>query len=151
MNGLTCGQDVILTCHIRYMRRMYFVGVTTGQSSVHKIFARWAEIAGVPDAVLAGIDNPVGAPAQSYMDATRTIRDDPESWGALVTTHKISIYEHGRAFFTDFDADAGLLGEVSCIVRRPDRMEGIAVDPIPSRLALEAIVGHEPFPGDVLI
>jgi shikimate 5-dehydrogenase len=121
---------------------MYFIGVTTAQSSIRRIFPHWAELAGVPNAVLAGIDIPVnGVPAQ-YRAAVETIRDDPDACGALVTTHKVGIYEHARDLFTRFDNDARLLGEVSCIVKRGEELSGIAMDTVAGPLALQALGWH---------
>src|SRR3954469_11238922 len=98
---------------------MYFLGVTTTQSSIHEIFPRWTAIAGVEGAALHGIDIPVDAPPDLYRAAARQILDDPDSWGGLVTTHKVSVFTHARDLFTAFDPDAETLGEVNCIVRRP--------------------------------
>src|SRR5690349_10202331 len=122
------------------MRKMYFVGVTTAGSSIHRIFPKWTALAGVPDAALEGIDVPLEAPPEQHRRAVETIRDDPDSWGALVTTHKLSIYRHARDLFTEFDADAGRLGEVNCIVRREHRLAGLATDTLTSGLALGAIL-----------
>jgi len=35
---------------------MYFIGVTTGKSSIMKIFPEWAKALGLKDTVLKGID-----------------------------------------------------------------------------------------------
>jgi shikimate 5-dehydrogenase len=120
---------------------MYFIGVTTAQSSIQRIFPRWARLAGLDDATLTGLDIALEAPPQHFRDAVIKIRTDPQSWGALVTSHKIPIHQHGHDLFTDFDADAERLGEVSCIVRREGRLRGEALDTLTARLALEAICG----------
>src|SRR5512144_354365 len=73
---------------------MYFLGVTTAQSSIHKIFPRWTALAGVGDAALRGIDLAVDAPPAKYRAAVRTILDDPDAAGGLVTTHKVSVFTH---------------------------------------------------------
>ena len=61
------------------MQRMYFIGVTTSRSSIHHLFGRWAALAGVPDAVLSGIDIAVGAAPDEYRAAMSRICDDPEA------------------------------------------------------------------------
>ena len=38
---------------------MYFIGVSTGRSSIMKVFPRWAEYLGISDAQLKGIDFPL--------------------------------------------------------------------------------------------
>ena len=35
---------------------LYFIGVTTGQSSIMKVFPKWADALGLKDAVIKGID-----------------------------------------------------------------------------------------------
>src|SRR4051795_9476745 len=109
-------------------KTMYFLGVTTAQSSIHKIFPRWSALAGVEDAVLRGIDLAVDAPPAACRAAVRTILDDPDAAGGLVTTHKVSVFTHARDLFTGFDTDAEALGEVNCIVRRRGVLEGLATD-----------------------
>jgi shikimate dehydrogenase len=121
-------------------RRMYFIGVTTGQSSIHRIFPRWTKLAGIEGAELAGIDIAMDAPPEEYRGAVRKILGDPQCWGALVTTHKVNIHRHAGALFTDFDEDAARLGEVNCIVRRPDRLEGLATDTLTAGMALDEIL-----------
>ena len=38
---------------------MYFIGVTTGKSSINKVFPLWMEVLGRPEVVLRGIDHPM--------------------------------------------------------------------------------------------
>jgi len=130
---------------------MYFLGVTTAQSSIRKIFPLWSSLAGIQGATLEGIDIPVGAAPAQHRAAVRAILDDPESAGGLVTTHKVSIFTHARDLFTAFDRDAETLGEVNCIVRRPRVLEGLATDTLTAGLALRAILGDAPPPPAVLI
>lgn len=133
------------------MRRMYFIGVTTASSSIHAIFPRWAGLAGIDGAELVGLDVPPGSAPETYREAARRVRDDPDSWGALVTTHKAALYAHSRDLFTAFDADAKALREVSCIVCREGRMTGEAIDTLTSGLALRQVTGNGPFQGQALI
>ena len=133
------------------MRKMYFIGVSTGASSIHRVFPKWARLAGVDDAVLVGADIPLGGSPEQYRAVVSRIREDPQAMGALVTTHKVQIYTHARDLFTDFDADAQTLGEVSCIVHRGERLTGLAIDTLTSALALRDIIGSAPFRGHALI
>ena len=119
---------------------MYFIGVTTAQSSIHRIFPQWAAQAGVEGAELRGIDIAVDAPAAEYRRAVQAILDDPDAWGGLVTTHKVNIQRHASDLFTEFDADAARLGEVNCIVRRAGRLAGLATDTLTAGMALREIL-----------
>lgn len=126
------------------MPTMYFIGVTTAQSSIHQIFPHWATVAGVKNAALQGIDLPVDSAPNQYRAAVNTILRDPNAQGALITTHKVGIYEHAQDLFTDFDPDARRLGEVSCIVKRGTRLTGQAMDTVAGPLALQALDWHGP-------
>jgi shikimate 5-dehydrogenase len=120
-------------------RTMYFIGVSTGQSSIMRIFPRWAEALGL-DAALVGIDFPLDSPPARYREAVEFIKADPLSLGALVTTHKVNLLKASRDLFDDLDPLALRLGEVSCISKRATRLCGHAKDPITVGFALAAIV-----------
>ena len=81
---------------------MYFIGVTTGQSSIMRIFPVWAEALGIKG-TLKGIDIAIHAPAEDYRAVIEFIRDDPMSMGALVTTHKIDLFNACRDLFDYLD------------------------------------------------
>jgi shikimate 5-dehydrogenase len=130
---------------------MYFLGVTTGKSAIHKIFPRWTALAGIPNAVLRGIDIPIDAPPAMHRSAIRAIIEDPDAAGGLVTTHKVSVFARARDLFTGFDRDAETLGEVNCIVRRPGVLNGLATDTLTAGLAVDALLGDAPAPRATLI
>ena len=118
---------------------MYFLGVTTGKSSIMKVFPRWAEALG-RDVILQGIDLEIHADADDYRRVVEFIKRDPLSLGALVTTHKIDLLAAARDLFDELDEYARILGEVSSISKRDGRLVGHAKDPISSGLALEAFL-----------
>lgn len=117
----------------------YFVGVTTGQSSIMRVFPKWAEALGL-DAVMKGIDLPLHAPAEDYRAVAEFLKHDPLSLGALVTTHKLDLYNACRDIFDYVDPYAEKLGEVSCLSKRDGQFRAHAKDPISSGRALEAFV-----------
>ncbi|MCM3694843.1 shikimate dehydrogenase family protein [Microbacterium oleivorans] len=123
---------------------LYFIGVTTGRSSIQQVFPRWADELGLTDAVLQGIDLPLHAPAADYRRVVEFIAADPLSLGALVTTHKIDLYTACADLFDEIDPFARLMGETSCISKRDGLLVCHAKDPISSGLALDAFVpaGH---------
>jgi shikimate dehydrogenase len=120
--------------------RLVFIGVTTAQSSIMRLFPAWMERLGL-DAVVVGRDLPLDGEPAAYRRAVEEIRDDPASAGALVTTHKVAVHQHAGDLFDELDRWARLCGEISCISKRQGRLIGKAMDPITSGLALEAIVG----------
>ena len=123
---------------------MYFIGVTTGKSSIMTVFPRWAEYLGLDGAVVRGIDCRWHGEAAVYRRAVEFIRRDPLSLGALVTTHKIDLLAACRDLFDRLDPYAELMGAGSSRSKRNGRLIGHAKDPISSGLSLEAFLpaGH---------
>ncbi len=119
---------------------MYFIGVSTGSSSIRSVFPRWAAELGLGDARLVGIDLPLHAPADSYRRVVEHIGGDPLVRGALVTTHKIDLFGACRGQFDRVDPLAGLMGEVSCVSKRDGQLVASALDAVSAGLALEAII-----------
>jgi shikimate 5-dehydrogenase len=132
----------------------YFIGVTTARSSIRKVFPLWMQELGRPEIVLEGMDLKIHDRPEAYRAATLQIKNDPLSVGALVTTHKIDLYEAARDLFDYVDPYAVICGEVSSISKRDGRLEGHARDPISAGLSLNAILGPGYFSrtgGQVLI
>jgi shikimate dehydrogenase len=126
-------------------RKLVFVGVSTGDSSIMKIFPRWRRALGLGDDVeITGRDLPPGAPPEDYRRLALDLRDDPDVAGALVTTHKLGLYRAARDLFAALDEYAELCGEVSCIARRDGALHGWAKDPLSSGRAIAELVepGH---------
>lgn len=123
-------------------RTMYFIGVTTGQSSIMRVFPRWAEALGL-DAVIRGIDFPPNAAPERYREAVAFIKRDPLSLGGLVTTHKVNLLKASRDLFDRLDPYAETLGEISSISKRGAQLVGHAKDPITVGVSLEAIVDDD--------
>ena len=119
---------------------MGFVGVDTGHSSIMKVFPRWADHLGLPTRELRGHDVPLGAPDAVYRDLVSAIRDDESHLGALVTTHKIRVFEAARDLFDELDDVSVQCGEVSSISKRDGRLVGGAKDPLTAGLALREIL-----------
>lgn len=133
---------------------LYFVGVTTGRSSIQRVFPLWAEELGLQDAVLQGIDLPIHAPAEQYRRVVDFLRQDPLSLGALVTTHKLDLFRSCSDMFDSMDPHARLMGEVSSISKQQDKLVCHAKDPISSGLALDAFIpdGHwDDSPGEAVL
>ena len=120
---------------------MEFIGVTTGSSSIMKVFPRWAQVLDLGEARLKGRDLPLGAETDLYRQAVEQIRSDPLSMGALVTTHKINLLAAARDLFEELDPYARLCEEVSCISKRDGRVIGYAKDPITAGRSLRALLG----------
>ena len=119
---------------------IYFIGVTTGKPSIMKVFPRWAKALNLKDAIIKGIDFKPHSDPEAYREAVQFIKNDPLSLGALVTTHKIDLYNSCKDLFDYIDPFATQLGEISCISKKDGSFRAHAKDPISSGLALEAFV-----------
>ncbi len=136
------------------VKTMYFIGVTTKQSSIMTVFPKWAKALGLGEVLIKGFDFAPHSSAEEYRAAVSFIKNDPLSAGALVTTHKIDLFETCRDLFDYVDPYAEKLGEVSSISKKDGRLCAHAKDPISSGLALEHFVpAHywEDYDGDVLL
>ncbi len=122
---------------------MYFVGVTTGQSSIMKVFPAWSEALGL-NAQIVGIDMPIHADPAEYRRVAAFMRDDPFSMGALVTTHKLDMFSAAKELFDYIDPYAEMFGELSSISKQDGRFCAHAKDPITCGQAMDAFVpkGH---------
>lgn len=123
---------------------LYFIGVSTGSSSIQKVFPLWARELGLDNASLQGIDLPIHADRDAYRRTVEFIADDPLSRGALVTTHKIDLFQAAADMFDERDAFSSMMGETSCISKSDAGLVCHAKDPISSGLALDSFVpdGH---------
>ncbi|MET0965526.1 MAG: shikimate dehydrogenase, partial [Nakamurella sp.] len=92
----------------------YFIGVSTGSSSIMKVFPAWAEHLGL-DAEIKGIDLPIDDSSENYRAVVDFISRDPLSLGSLVTTHKLNLYKASRDLFDRVGSDTEVLDEVSSI------------------------------------
>lgn len=118
---------------------MYFIGVTTSKSSIMKVFPEWAKALGI-DAVMKGIDIAIHENPEVYREVVDFIKHDPLSMGALVTTHKIDLYNAAKDLFDYLDPLALAFGELSSISKLDGKLRGHAKDPITAGLALDEFV-----------
>ncbi|WP_297747383.1 shikimate dehydrogenase [uncultured Tessaracoccus sp.] len=118
----------------------YFVGVTTGKSSIRRVFPAWAKELQLGDVEMVGIDLTLHAPREHYRRVVSFLKDDPLSLGALVTTHKIDLFREAHDLFDEVGPLAELMGEVSCLAKHDGKFVATAKDPYSSGLALDAFI-----------
>lgn len=121
----------------------YFIGVTTTKSSIMKVFPLWMQELGRPEIVIEGVDCKIHDDPEVYRQSVAQIKYDPNSLGALVTTHKMDLFEAAKDMFEYLDPYAQILGEMSSISKLDGRLEGHAKDPITAGLSLDAITGDD--------
>ena len=97
------------------MKQFWFIGVTTGQSMIMRLFPIWAEVLGIQGTRMYGVDLPPGAEGQKIRETVQELRANSDDLGALVTTHKLALWEEASDLFAKVDEHATRLQEISCI------------------------------------
>ena len=110
-----------------------------------KVFPEWAKHLGLEGASISGMDFALHDKPERYREAVRFIRGDPGTAGALVTTHKLDLFEACRDMFDDIDELAELMSEVSCLSKRGGKLSCFAKDPPASECALEELLPDRHF------
>jgi shikimate 5-dehydrogenase len=121
---------------------LLFIGVSTSGSSIMRLWPKWAELLEL-DAEVKGHDIALGAPGEVYRAMVEDIAAQESVRGALVTTHKVGVFQHAGDLFADLDYYAQACGEVSCISKVNGALIGHAKDPITAGLAIEHMVGRD--------
>lgn len=119
---------------------MYFIGVTTGKSSIMKVFPEWEKALNLGGAVMKGIDIAIHEDPEVYRKVVSFIKNDPLSYGALVTTHKLDLCQACADMFEYLDPYAKMFNELSSISKKDGKLCGHAKDPISSGYALADFV-----------
>lgn len=133
---------------------MYFIGVSTGASSSVRVFPNWAQLLGLGECRLVGLDFPLHDDPQCYRQVVDFIKSDPLSLGALVTSHKMDLLDACSDLFDKMDPLAEEMAEVSSIYKREGKLIGRATDPVCGGMALENFLAPAHFHetgADVLI
>ena len=119
---------------------IHFIGVSTKQSSIMRVFPEWAKEIGLGDVAINGIDLPLHAAPDQYQQVVAFIRDDVNSSGALVTTHKMDLFQAAHPLFDELDWFAASMHEVSSISKRAGKLIGQAKDPVSAGRALTGMI-----------
>ena len=125
--------------------RLSFVGVTTGQSAATRLFPAWAKELGLHDVELLGHDLPIHAKREQYRELVERIKSDEHACGALITTHKIDLYEACRDLFDRIDESALLFGETSCLSKRDGMLCARATDLVSAGKSLDEFLPRDHF------
>ena len=136
----------MLMSHGGGRQAIYFIGVSTGQSTISRLFPRWAELLGLggPEgAALVGIDLPLEAPPERYREIITHLKVDSLALGAVITGHKLAVYAAAADLFDEVDDGALLCREVGQLRKRGSRLVAEATDPDDAGAALGDIVGQD--------
>jgi shikimate dehydrogenase len=126
---------------------IHFIGVSTKHSSIMHVFPEWAKELDLGDVAINGIDLPLHAAPDQYRQVVDFIRDDANSNGALVTTHKIDLFRAAHSLFDELDWFAASMHEVSSISKRDGKLIGLAKDPVSAGRTLKGMIRPGFWPG----
>ena len=120
-------------------RRVWFVGVSTSGSSAIALFPGWCAALGI-DAELVPVDLPIGAPAKAYRQLVGDLGADQEAAGAVVTTHKVAMFETSADLFVSRDRSVDLFEEISCVTAGGGGLGANTIDPVSVARTLSEIL-----------
>lgn len=119
--------------------------MTTGQSAATRLFPLWARELGLRNVLLEGHDLPIHAEPKRYRDLVLAIKADERRRGALITTHKIDLFDACRDLFDRIDDGALLCGETSCLSKRDGMLWARATDVVSAGRSLDEFLPADHF------
>ncbi len=123
-----------------------FIGVSTQHSLIQKLFPLWVDVLGLGEAKLRGFDHPPGVSLADMRLQVEQLQEDFSLAGALVTTHKVVVWEGAKDLFTESDSHAQRLHEVSCISRNSEgELVAHAKDPLTALAAISRSGSPDPW------
>jgi shikimate dehydrogenase len=111
------------------MAVIVFLGVTTGSSLVHQVMPLWDSVLSSRRS-LRGIDMDLDADDSGYLEVLGEIASDESIAGAVVTAHKIRLFQACRGRFAHLDPLAIACEEINAITKSDGDLRGWARDPI---------------------
>lgn len=108
-----------------------------------RLFPLWAKELGLDDVRLVGCDLPLHTDRRAYRAVVERMKIDERATGALITAHKIDLYEACRDLLDHVDRYAELCGEASGLAIRDGALSAFATDPVSSARALDEFYRSE--------
>lgn len=119
---------------------MFFLGVTTRASSVHRVFGSWTECLGRS---LRLVPRDLGLKSQPsvYREFVNDIRENPRvNLGALVTSHKAALFDAASDMFDRLTPASIRLQEIGMIYWRDGLLVGDANDVLSTRQVARGVL-----------
>jgi len=105
-----------------------FLGVTTRLSAVHRVLDSWSDCLG-HRLVLKSMDLPLKSDATAYCKFVAEVRNRRDNFsGAVITSHKVGVYEAAANLIDIVTPTARRLGEIGMLYWRQDKLVGDASD-----------------------
>jgi shikimate dehydrogenase len=126
-----------------------FIGISTAGSSIHAAFPVWAPLL-APGAVLRGVDLPETADPAEFRRLAIAMRDNPLVRGAVITSHKLRMYDAIADLIDHADPVATITHELNAIDTR-NGIRALARDPQSLGILLDAMTPEWIGPGRSMI
>lgn len=111
------------------MAEVWFVGVKTDGSLVHRAMPLWQPLLPSQHGVRA-VDLEPDSPDALYVELLRDLQRDERAAGAVVSVHKVGLFRAGRKLFDHLDPIALACEEVNAVRRTASGLRGYARDPV---------------------
>jgi shikimate dehydrogenase len=109
---------------------VWYLGVRTAGSLIHRAIGLWRELLPAPCEV-HGVDLEPGSPGARYVELLEELRAAPARVaGAVVSVHKVGLFDAGHRLFAELDPIARACEEVNAVRRAGSDLHGYARDPI---------------------
>lgn len=118
---------------------MFFIGVSTHNSFANDVFEDWAKIID-KDAEIIGVNLGVNCNESEYIKIVSFIKSEPLALGALVTTHKVRLYNSTKHLFDNISKSCAEFEEIGAIYKNGDSLFGEITDIYTSKAALKQIL-----------
>lgn len=115
---------------------MFFIGVSTHNSTVGDVFYDWIRIL-KKDAELIGFNLNVDCDFSYYTKIVNFIKSNPLVLGALVTTHKVRLYNSAKDIFDVLPNNCVEFKEIGCIYKDKNLLCGEVTDIFSVKAALD--------------
>lgn len=123
---------------------MFFIGVTTHNSFVNKVFNDWIRIIN-KDAELIGINLDIDCAANDYSKIVTFLKSEPLALGSLVTTHKVRLYNYANQLFDELPETCSEFKEIGCIYKNGNSLCGEVTDLLTVKEALNVFLKQDYF------
>lgn len=122
--------------HYRGEPLCVFVGISTAGSGIHRVYPSWAPLF-APGSVLRGLDLPEHASPRQYRDVVTAMAANPDIGSAVITSHKLRLYQACHDMIDVGDPLARLTREINCL-DVTGHLRGFARDPLSLQALLRA-------------
>jgi len=121
---------------------MFFIGVTTHNSFINKVFEHWLAILN-KNIELIGVNLELNCDPKEYQLVLDRIERNPFVLGALVTTHKVRIFNHCKEYFNNLPKTCHDFKEIGCIYKEGPNLQGEVTDLYSVKDALKALLENK--------